>query len=414
MSEPKLCEQIGSRLNNENACKILLHFLVGVIVTVILVSVKLYIETLPIGHRVELLTYEFLNSQIPAFSPEVEMPVVVLDISQIPGGKSGTVTSRETLKEIINELINQKVRAIAIDIDFSPNDKGWIDKKDPQFFEFCLEQRQKGIPILLGVYRTAFQKPENWLGSDEFKDLAANIAIDTNDTSRMPLWIQNKQEQKLFSLSSGLINAVNVKPKEPSSFIKFALEEPDHSEIIDTKGEIKSSSLLTNYSKLEAIHSQSLSAISTNSIRDLGSKFQNKLVIIGDGKFGEATDTFNIPGRNEPIPGVYLHASAVYTQTIEPFFELKHNSKIIIDLSLGLIILIIITVIRWRNTDKNLDLEKKQKRFIWIAIIFSLIIGVIAVRVLSILWLDFFLVIFALFLHPTVEKGIGKLFKTHN
>ncbi len=408
------CKKIGLFLKNENACEVLLHFLIGLIVVGILVSAKLYIEKLPIGHRVELLTYEFLNSQIPAFSPEVEMPVVVLDISQIPGGKSGNVTSRETLKILINELIKQKARAIAIDIDFSPNDKGWIDKKDPQFFEFCLEQRQQGTPIFLGVYRTALQKPENWLGSAEFKDLAANIAINTSDTSRMLAWVQNNEEQKLFSLSSSLVNAAKVSPKTPPSFIKFALEEPDHTEIIDTKGEVKSAGLLTNYSKLEAIHSQSLSAISPDSIRDLGSRFQNKLVIIGDGKFGEATDTFIIPGRNEPVPGVYLHASAVYTQTIEPFYELKHSSKIIIDLSLGLIILFIITVIRWRNTDKSVDLEKKQKRFIWIAIISTFVIGIIAVRVLSVLWLDFFLVIFALFLHPTVENGIGKLIKARH
>src|SRR5215213_969039 len=224
MAKINLCQHIGALFNNENTCKILLHFLIGVIVTALLVVSKLYFETYPEAHKVEVLTYEFLNSQIPAFSPKVEMPVVVLDVSKIPGRE--TVTSRETLKEIITELVNQKASAIAIDMEFSPTVKGWIDKKDPGFFDFCIEQRQKKVPIFLGVFRTAKQKPSTWLGSEDYKDLAADITIVTSDTTRLPVWTQKNEEQKLYSLSAALVKALDIKPKDPPEFIKFALKEP--------------------------------------------------------------------------------------------------------------------------------------------------------------------------------------------
>lgn len=415
MAGNKLSQQIGSLFNNENAYKIFLNLIVGIIVVGILIFVKLYIETTSLGHKFEVATYEFLNTQIPSFSPEIEMPVVVVDISEIPGGKPGQPTSRKILREIISELVNQKARAIAVDIDFSPNDMGWIDSKDPEFFEECLDYRRNGVPVLLGVGRTADEKPENWLGSEDFKDLAAFILIDITDTSRMPVWIQNEKEEKLLSLSSGLVNSVDVKPKEPYSLLKPILEDSDHAEIIDQKGNLSIASRLINYSKIKVImEGYSLTATSKESIRDLKDKFQNKLVIIGDGNVGGAVDKFVIPGSIEAVPGVYLHASAVYTQSVEPFYELKHISKIVIDVFLGLFILIVITVIRWKDVSGNINLEKTQKRFIWFAIAFCLILGIVAVRLLSILWLDFFLVVFALFLHPTVEKGIFNILNIDN
>jgi len=134
-------------------------------------------------------------------------------------------------------------------------------------------------------------------------------------------------------------------------------------------------------------------------------------VIVGDAAEGVASDMFIIPGQSRPVPGVFLHASAVYTQTIEPYYELNHGTKLVLDLAIGLIILLIITILRLMNTGNQVDWERKQKRYIWFAIIFCLIAGVIAVKISSILWLDFVLVIFALLLHPGAERRINKLLK---
>lgn len=411
----KVTQQLNTLLNNENAANILLRFVVGIIATLVLVFLKMWFESYPAGHRAEFITYEFLKSWLSPFASETDMPVVIVDISKVPGGKAGMITPRDTLEKIIAELVNQKARAIAIDVDFSPNDNGWIDSKnDPRFFKFCLEQRQNYVPVLLGVSRTSTQKPEHWLGSDEFKDLAADIFANEDDTSRLLVWSQNGEQQKLYSMSLGLVNAVGAEVKKPPAWLEFALEGQEHIEVTGKNGEFKSATMLVNYSKLDTLRNQALPAISPGSIRDLGSKFKDKIVIVGDATFGEATDTFNVPGSVRPVPGVYLHASSVYSLMVEPLYELKYWSKIVIDFSLGFAILLIITIMRWRNGNRKIDWEKKQKRFILLAVLSCFITGILSVKFLNILWLDFGLVIFALLLHPAVEDVIKNLLRIKN
>src|SRR5439155_8857854 len=61
--------------------------------------------------------------------------VVLVDISQLRQ-KDG-ITPREPLIDLLSTLEKSRARAVAIDIDFSPEDSLFVDPKDPVFFEEC-------------------------------------------------------------------------------------------------------------------------------------------------------------------------------------------------------------------------------------------------------------------------------------
>jgi CHASE2 domain-containing sensor protein len=382
------------------------YVLVGLIVTAILVVAKLYLEQTQFGHRLELLTYEFLHGQVAPFSREIETPVVVLDISTIPGGKGNVVTRRSALKEILQELVNQKPRAIAIDMDFSPGLNGWMDKDDPSFFQFCQKQQERGVPIVLGVFRTVSQKPDAWLGDEEFKNLAADMTIDARDTSRMRLWVQYGEVQPLPSISSALVKKEGIPLMPPPRWLRLFLQERVQV-VKDPNEQFTSGLVLVNYSKLEALQSESLSTVSKQSIADLGQRFHNKFVIVGDAS--DSTDTFLVPGRFVPVPGVYLHACNLYSLTVEPFFELKKSFRLAVDFLSAFLVLLSVAIIRWKRRNESFDWHSKQRRLIWWSAGLSILIGILAVRLLDVLWLDFFLGVFVLLLHPSVEKGLRRV-----
>lgn len=415
MPKRKKTKQVSSHVFKTDSGGILRSFVVGLVVTIILVGLVLHIESLPLGHRIEILAYEFLHGQKAPFSPEIEMPVIVIDISKIPGGRGSTVTSRVALKAILAELVNQKPLAIAVDIDFSPNDDGWIDNGDPEFFEYCLEQRRSAnpVPIILGVYRTSSQKPAAWLGSAEFKELAADMSINSQDTSRVRLWVQKGEEEQLPSISAALVRAERIPLPQPPRWLKFALADHEHVETSPEDQLVHSADMLVNYSKLELIESQSIPTSSPQAIKELGQRIRNKFVIIGDGTIGQACDTFLVPGRLVPVPGVYLHASGVYTLTVEPFYELRSSFRLLLDFVLSLTILLVVSFLRWQKRNESFDWHRAQKRFVWWAVVAMIAIGILAVRMLDVLWLDFVLVLFALLLHPAIENRVVKLLHLH-
>src|SRR6185436_15953360 len=53
------------------------------------------------------------------------------------------------------------------------------------------------------------------------------------------------------------------------------------------------------------------------------SRFEGRVVLLGDATLSKATDTFVVPGRSQPYPGVFLHASAAYTAIKAPLYEVS-------------------------------------------------------------------------------------------
>lgn len=385
---------------------------IGLITTFILLGAKIAFEQTDAGHRLESYGYEILQSYLPNFVSKEDMPVIVVDIGKLKGGTDEEPTPRDNLKEIIGAIAKAHPKAIALDIDFSPKEEGgWQDDNDPEFFDYCLELKEKGIPIFLGVERSIESRPEAWLGLEKYKSLAVGTRFQFPDTNKVILWLKSPNTQEIIpSLSLALAkNYRENLPKQPALLASMLEEIKDYdlkteissdNEFVDTKA-------LVNYNMLEAMKSQSLSTISRSSIEEHKERFKDKLVLLGRITNPQG-DVIRVMGRDKDIPGVLLHASATYTLAKSPLFEFTHTSRILIDILLPLFILILIAIVRYRNR-KNADYNWHGKQ--WLAIILTVFLvfvgGVVLVRGVGIIWFDFLIVILALLFHPIVEKKIG-------
>jgi CHASE2 domain-containing sensor protein len=408
--------------------KIKIDLAVGLVVVILLTLVKVSVEDSYIGHWFNVRGYEFLHRFIPAFNREKELSVIVLDISDLKRSADG-ITPINDLEGIIQALVASKVKAIAIDIDFSPRldpqnplKTGARAEEDPEFFEFLHEQKRKGVPVFVGAYNLGAES-KTWLGLEEYKDLAADMVLFDDDTTRVPMWLRCGEGEKLYSISKSLAEASRAKPA-PSFLLKSFLEDPEAQENLKpTSKEAKSGEqipcerafTLVNYAKLELIQKLTLQASGKDSIllakdEEGKSKFEGKLVIIGNAQRGKASDNFVVIGRHRPITGSHIHASATYSLVDEPVYKFKHWVTIVLDVLLGLIIVVGLFIVRLRHLeDSRFSFHRWESRFIFSSIIITLLLGFLFVRFLNVLWFDFSLVILAFLLHSKVHEWVLRI-----
>ena len=402
---------------------------VSFIITILLVIGKLYIEQTSFIHKYEVLAFEFLQTWIPPYGKQI-LPVVVLDSTSLEGGANeNDVTPREKLMKLVNDVVKENPLAIAIDIDFSPGKDGWYaTDEDPKFFNFCLDiKRDKQIPIFLGVDESRADHPDKWLNAARYKELAVALIVPRADTRRIPLWLEiENSPEKLPTLGNAVAQAYGKLPKRLPKWLARVIDmdenqRPSTEHHLEEEG-YAYADILMNYSKLEAIDNTKARLIklkpedpNSELFIERRENLAGKLVIIGDveGARGEE-DNFIVPGYDQPVPGVYLHANAVYTLTTQPIYEFTYTVRILLDLLISGIIIFTVAIMRFRHRTEGdaYPWQERQKRFIKWAVIFVMIAGIILVRLLNVFWLDFGLVIAALLLHPTVEKGWHNLIKS--
>lgn len=249
------------------------------------------------------------------------------------------------------------------------------------------------------------------MGGEKYRDLAATVIIPKEETSRIPIWFRaNPEYPKLFSLSASVAKA-SQKVHLPDGFA-WAVESADE-EFPGTERHLKENmeyaDALVNYSKLEAIQQNKLLTISQTSIRESGEKLHDRMVILGDGTKEKAVDMFIVAGRREPVAGVYLHASAVYTFAREPMYEFKSWLRLLLDFLLSACIMGAVVIARYRHLQdrKVYDWHKTQNRLVLAFLIGICVLAFLLVRYAGILWLDFLMVMFALWLHPKIEGRIS-------
>lgn len=410
----------------DSGSSIIKSVFLGFAITVALTGISILFEHTSWGHRLELFAFELLQGQLSPLNPEEELPVVVVDISDIKEGKDKEVVDLEKLTKVVMAIAEQKPRAIAIDVvltpepdpdnqkDSSETTQTKLEENYFRFLDFCLQKvkHEKGVPIFVGVGERTVDAPEEWLGGERYKALAATIIIPKAETTRIPIWFKASPEsEKLFSLSAALAKA-SQKVHLPSG-LAWAVQSADE-EFPSTERHLKENmefaDALVNYSKLEAIQQNKLLTISETSVKESGEKFRNRMVILGDGTKEKAVDMFVVTGRKEPISGVYLHASAAYTFAREPMYEFRFWARLLLDFLLSAIILAWVSIARYRHLGewKIFHWHKLQN---WLVVGFLVGVGVLAillVRYTGILWLDFLSVMLALWIDPKVEALIGR------
>lgn len=388
------------------------HLILGTVISLALILTTAYARTTWWGHQLERLTFEWLERQFDSFASDERLPVQVVDISKISGGK-GHVTSRDILQELLEAIANERPRAIAVDIDFSLDETGWKTDADPKFFDFCLQlQRSKGVPIFLGVFGGSTEPSDRWLGVSEYKDLAAALLVIKGDPMRIPRWVHvNDSPDKLPTLAAALANSYEPNQPQPPKWLRWAIEKDDqgdHGAQREVQNNLHSSDILINYSKLEQLQHETISTISAKSVSEAGYYFTDKMIILGDAH--DYCDPFVVIGRDEAVPGVFVEAAAAYTLAVDPLYELTAVSRLILDVTIAAFIILGLWLMRriYVNKRPGPVFERKATVFIVLTMVAVFAFGLILVRVLSVIWLDFVFVGLALLLHPALERKLSR------
>ncbi len=388
------------------------RFVIGMMVTVLLMLAVKFVEHRSFGHRIETFMFEILQWPLP--KPNKELPIVVVNMSDVPRD-TDLVTSRAAIRRTLQAVVDQGPLAVGIDLDFSPDQTWWIDDNDPQFFDFCLKLKQeRNVPIFLGVYRTTEAGPETWLGSKEYKELAAALTLNV-DTKRLPLWVQAKNSsEKLPTLGAALADTYGPTHLDPSSWFSRVVEvTTDNKPGIERQAEDRMlfGESLVNYSKLEKIRDSALLEVSPASIAASRDLLKGKIVLIGDATRFE--DPFNIVGRERSIAGVYVLACVVYTLAVEPLYELNIPMRLFLDLSISIGLMLIFEGLRVRFVNKRPGSKffEARNKAIWIVIILVSLSGLLIVRLTNIMWFDIPLIAVALLLHPKIEHRVDHVWK---
>jgi CHASE2 domain-containing sensor protein len=390
--------------------RVLRDLVKGLLFTFLILAIKIGFEHTTFGEQFQSMTYTLLQLRLASPGVSEPLPVAVVDISDLDpapvssGGWNRLITPRQPLLNLIDAVARQGVKAIGIDVDFAPDQPGYMSPGDPEFFQSCLDiSTSTGVPIFLSVSRSQDLEPEAWLGSTKYKALAATASVRRLDGRRLPKWTRRDEDSESGpSLCSALAKSLPVSVNVPPRGTRWAIIQINEARVPDHK--ITFGEFLVDYGLLDLIRDKSLRTIKPVVISDQGPFFlKNKVVLLGDGTLGKATDISVVPGQKEPVPGVYLHACAVYTLT-KPLYELTGLGRATIDLTLSMLIVAAIAAIRLRARKDELNIGRLQGFFTLMVVLFAYVVGFMFVRSTRIMWDDFILVIAALLLHPSIEK----------
>jgi CHASE2 domain-containing sensor protein len=356
----------------------------------------------------ELAGYNALQLLLD-WSSQPPLPVVIVDISDMP--PEGGITPRTKLRELLTALTTIKdarVLAIGIDIDFSPENNVFVSPEDPAFFEACRGLGRLGIPVFLGVSRSAGSAREAWLGRREFADLAAAIVVpEASGTTGhggapgpYPVFIPRlgadavPAELRSMAVALASVSRPDIEDTltTPDFFVDPIVE---HS--VGKGREIPE--FTVDYSFIRRLRRTSVSprwdakgqlitAFDPGSLND-------KLVLIGDLKGSSETDVFPVAGITGKASGVLVHASATMTLLQGPLRALKEWLRTAIEITL----LVIVPFCLSRR-----ERFRRWRRFWLIFASISIVAGAgVLLLSMRILWFDWLPVLVLLVTHMLVE-----------
>ena len=371
-----------------------------IVLIVFAVLLEAIVSHMPFAHHLAFASYHLFQQELTSRTS----PVAIIDISDLRPQRPDQATPRRPLQDLLLAIASHNPKAIGIDIDFSPDERGQLDPADPSFFDFCSKFRgATGIPLFLGAGRTTGGAAADWLGDAARGPLAASIIIPHN-AQHMPYAIKGPSGVSIPSLSASLATSYGeVRPRAVTGWLmrmhlidQLATRRDDRRMTFDE--------FLVDYSPVDSLFT--IRTMSPDLIRDsaFDKPFRNHIVLIGD--IEKATDLFSIPGRERSAPGVMLHACATHTLVTAPLYNVTHLGGVTLTAMLIIAVLAPVVAVRaWsrRHNRKPWILKRLQGTAIVILTLAAIICSGIIVRTTHIIWDGFFLAFFALAFHQPVE-----------
>ena len=402
---------------------IVFHALLTLMLVIMLICAReLFQKYTMLAEQLDLAVYSWLQLRLASKLDIKKIPIAIVDISDletaaIQGARKGEkATPREPLRKFIEQLANEmEPRAIGVDIDFAPVNGVYVTPDDPKFFKSLQKlQEDTGVPIYLGINRTQALPRSQWLLDPDYQLLAASILAPRRDTRKMLKCFQLHQQSECGpSMSEALAQHlhalptprflevfsrlfVRVIPQEISDSISVGAFPMDYSPLEELMKNAPSGTA-------SQVHTINAAVLTEQGNREIICK---RVVLIGDANPDVAADKFIAPGRPEPVPGVYLHACAVYTLAQGPLYLPTWLGRFVMDLALAGFVIIVLTLIRlyFARTTIKVAPDWCEGVLILVAVLVTFGVSAGLVHVTRLLWSDFLLVVFSLMLHPSVER----------
>lgn len=410
------------------------EFKLAVVVLVIFTGLKLWFEGTHGGHWLHAQSHLWLQSFIQPPSPD-RLPVVVVDITGLKPGQfsvtnGSSVTSefftpRDKLELAINRIALAQPAVIAIDVDLSLETnlvpESSLALSSASLKRRALELSTQSIPVFLGVKRNDGLAPADWLGGDDYIPLAASLARPKGIVRQMPSEFEFPgHTNRLRSLSRALASAYWLRAGaaetsssgwRPHIAWQIVVEAP-----VEEARDFKLRTFTVDYSPLNILLTngpsiESVMHVDTNGMiggTSMARLFCNKMVLLGDATPFKGADTAAVPGVEEPVPGVYVHACAAYTLVHAPLWELKPAVGLTIAFlcSLGALAFIYRACHKHAGRHRVTTIPLNIVLTLCLVVIF-LAVGYGLARWLHLLWLEVFAVCLVLVVHCLFEIFFG-------
>jgi CHASE2 domain-containing sensor protein len=380
----------------------------GLLITVVVLLAMAALEKEPLAVQFEEFTYSMSQLRVESAGTPANLPITVVDISDLEpaahklGGETLTFLSRDVLRDLIEAIEKHDPVAIGIDADFSPESSGYVDPRDPVFFNFCLNQK---APVYLGIWRTLDQPPEKWLG-EAYQSLAVNVVIPRPDHRQMPEWLRSKDAPDASppspSMSAALANAYRGPTPDPPTWLKPFVGRVS----LKTVSSFSYGQFLVDYTPIDVLQSDAIRALGPADLANQDARFRGKLVVIGEMAHSRMPDVFVVPGKPSPYAGVLIHACAAYTLIHAPLYQLTGMGRYLLDILFASVIVLILALIRWRyetRTDRPVAAMRLHILFTVLTIGVVVFGAVVLINVTRLMWDDFILVVVALLLHGLIQ-----------
>ena len=379
------------------------RFWFGLVVAVGLVGLGVVHEEARTGRAIRRIVHQYLHASLRRAEKE---EVVIVDLSELkpePGRLGYPVTSRAFLRDVVNELVQQRPppRCIVIDVDFSAEmeDGLSVATRDPELLH---SWRNLDVPVIVGVGRQSSSGRDGWLGPG-LSGMAGGIHIADEDRAIAPLWIREGPADALWSLSAAAVRAVTTLPVVSERITRMDTHTAA-AEGVEWK------TFLVDCSGVDALEERRIPVRSLVDVMEPANHRKDpefregiggKIVVLGMASPAHSLDnSFTVPGRSRPYPGVYLHACAIETLLRGYLLEPKRTVRVAIDLALALLLLAGVTWIG--RAGKNWFGEIRLNLF---AGAVALAIGLGWAYVSRILWDGFVWIALALALHRFIDRA---------
>jgi len=398
------------------------------------------------GSNLLRLNDEWIQRQLAVHGRKKTPSVCVIDLTKsVPDCfETGRIpVPRSLMTEVIEMVALLNPRAIGVDVDLSPLGVETADPdNDPAFFLHCMDYSTRGstaIPVVLGVSRTVGGGHHYWFADSSYASLLAGAILHPT-AARLPrgqlvLWVEaatpHEATTRLWSLSAQMVRRATREGLEhsPDSWEKTGFE-PDwwiwrqlvksvESNQLGNPGDrtfMRIGNIVGDFSNIIALQKPPY----TIPVEDLHKPevqefIRDKYVILGFSHGASTSDLFCVPGSDEPVAGVYLHASGVESLIQQPLLRLVDPwGKWALMFALATVVAAIaggIVLLRHRRHMEQ-DLEVIGGGINNAALVIGLVACILYVGVVRVCWDDFLLALPFMTLSPIIEARIRKALKS--